>query len=791
MSPSSTARTRSPSRASRRPPPHEAPALDRGPRPRRHRAHLRPRRVLRRGLAPRDQEGPGAARPDGPEPLLRGFHPDPLELRAGRQAPERRRRELLGERLERREGRVAQGHRADAERPQARRDRHPHAVGRGGGARRPVDAGGGRQRRRRQARAPDPGAARRLHPAPARRRHRRGLDLDRRRRPALAGRALERARVPGDGSEGHGLRPADAHPPPHGGARLRRPLHARRARDRRRRLRAAHAERADGRGVRADDPRVRRRVPDQRPPAAPAPGPHASRPGEPRGRALRRGRRLAAGGHHDAGRVGDRRPDGGALRGAGRQGGRARARRGAVDRMSRAFDPTTALVQAPAPPADVLIARAHVLDPRTGIDAPHDVLVREGRIAEIGAPGTLEAPPGAEVVDGAGRRLLPAFVDPHVHLRVPGQEHKEDIETGTRAAAAGGYCAVVAMPNTDPVVDSAPVLRSLRDAAARDARVAVGFMPAITRGLAGSELTEMAELRAEGALGFTDDGKPVVSAGVLRKAIQYQRLAGGVIALHEEDPSLSGRGAMHEGAVSAMLGITGIPSVSESTMIARDAALAGYEDGRVHMQHLSCVESVRAIEQAKALGVRVSAEASPHHLCLTDEAIRESHAGPGFLDTNMKMNPPLRTESDRRALIDALRSGVIDCIATDHAPHARDEKEVPFEQAPMGTTGLETAFAAVHTELVLPGVLSLALVVERLTAGATLLDLPAPRLATGEPANLTLVDLAAEWEGGEDGYESRSENCCFAGRRLRGRILLTVAGGAVAYRERALVAVGA
>jgi dihydroorotase len=459
--------------------------------------------------------------------------------------------------------------------------------------------------------------------------------------------------------------------------------------------------------------------------------------------------------------------------------------------MTRAFDPNTALVQAPAPPAALLVSRAHALDPRTGLDGVRDVLVRDGAIAEIGAPGTLEPPAGAEVVDGAGRHLLPAFVDPHVHLRVPGQEHKEDIETGTRAAAAGGYCAVVAMPNTDPVVDSAPVLRSLRDAAARDARVAVGFMPAITRGLRGSELTEMAELRAEGALGFTDDGKPVVSAGVLRKAIQYQRLAGGVIALHEEDPSLSGRGAMHEGAVSAMLGIAGIPSVSESTMIARDAAIAGYEDGRVHMQHLSCIESVRAIEQAKALGVRVSAEASPHHLCLTDEAIRESHAGPGFLDTNMKMNPPLRTESDRRALIDALRSGVIDCIATDHAPHARDEKEVPFEQAPMGTTGLETAFAAVHTELVIPGVLSLAVVVERLTAGAALLDLPAPRIATGEPANLTLVDLASEWEVGEDGYESRSENCCFAGRRLRGRVLLTVAGGVIAYRERALVAVGA
>jgi dihydroorotase len=442
------------------------------------------------------------------------------------------------------------------------------------------------------------------------------------------------------------------------------------------------------------------------------------------------------------------------------------------------------LVRAATPLADLLIRGAHVLDPRGGIDAPHDVLIRGGAIAELGAPGTLSAPAGAETVDGAGRHLFPAFVDPHVHLRTPGQEHKEDIETGTRAAAAGGFCAVVAMPNTDPVVDSAPILRSLRDTAARDARVPVGFMPSITRGLRGEELTEMAELRAQGAVGFTDDGRPVVSAGMLRKALQYQRLCGGVLALHEEDPALSGAGAMHEGEVSALLGVAGIPSVSESTMVARDAALAGYEGGRIHIQHLSCLESVRAVAQAKELGTQITAEASPHHLCLTEEAVRS-------LDTRMKMNPPLRTEADRQALIDGLRSGIIDCIATDHAPHARDEKEVPFEQAPMGTTGLETAFAALHTDLVLPGVLDLALVVERLTAGGGLLGLPLPRVTTDEPANLCLVDLAAEWEVGEDGYESRSENCCFAGRRLRGRVLLTIAAGSIAYRERAFAVTAA
>lgn len=439
--------------------------------------------------------------------------------------------------------------------------------------------------------------------------------------------------------------------------------------------------------------------------------------------------------------------------------------------------PGKELVQGPAQPADLLIRDARVLDPRTGVDGVHDVLVRRGAIAELGAPGSLPLPEGVEAVDGRGRHLFPAFVDPHVHLRTPGQEHKEDLETGTRAAAAGGYCAIVAMPNTDPVVDSAPILRSLRDVAARDARIPVGFMPAITRGLRGEELTEMAELRAEGALGFTDDGKPVTSAGMLRKALQYQRLCGGVIALHEEDPTLSGRGAMHEGAVSALLGVAGIPAVSESTMVARDAALAGYEGGRVHMQHLSCVQSVEAVAWAKQQGWQVTAEASPHHLLLTDGDVRS-------LDTRFKMNPPLRTEADRQALIDGLRSGVIDCIATDHAPHAREEKEVPFEQAPMGTTGLETAFAAVHTELVVPGILPLALVVERLTSGAGIPGLPLPRIAVGEPANVVLVDLDTEWIAGEAGWESRSENCCFAGRRLKGRVLLTVAAGAVAYRER-------
>jgi dihydroorotase len=442
------------------------------------------------------------------------------------------------------------------------------------------------------------------------------------------------------------------------------------------------------------------------------------------------------------------------------------------------------LVQGPTVPANLLLSQAHVLDPRAGIDALHDVRVRGGEIAELAAPGTLDPAADEETIQAKGRTLLPAFFDPHVHLRTPGQEHKEDLETGTRAAAAGGFGGAIAMPNTDPVLDSAPLLRSLRDAAAREARIPIGFLPAITRGSDGEELTEMAELRQAGALGFTDDGRPVQSAGMLRKALQYQRLCGGVLTLHEEDVSLSRGGVMYEGAVSAALGLGGIPSVSESTMVARDAALAGYEDARVHFQHLSCAASVQAVAWAKAQGWNLSAEVTPHHLLLTEEDVRG-------MDTRMKMNPPLAGEDDRQALIEGLRDGTIDCVATDHAPHAREEKEVPFEQAPMGTTGLETAFAALYTGLVLPGALELGLLVQRMTAGAALFDLPTPLIAKGEPANLTLIDLNAEWIAGEHGWESRSENCCFAGRKLNGRVLLTVAAGAVVYRERAFSVVAA
>jgi dihydroorotase len=431
--------------------------------------------------------------------------------------------------------------------------------------------------------------------------------------------------------------------------------------------------------------------------------------------------------------------------------------------------------RAPSPPASVLVRGARLLDPRAGLDGRTDLLIRDGTIAEVG--DGLEAPDGVELVNAEDLHAFPAFVDPHVHLRTPGREDEEDIDSGTRAAAAGGFCAILAQPNTEPVVDSAPVLRSLCERARAEARVPTGFLAAITVGQRGEQLTEMAELAQVGAAGFTDDGLPVRSAGLMRQALQYQRLAGAVLALHEEDPSLSGNGAMHEGEVSALLGLTGIPSVSESTMVSRDCGLADYEEGRIHVQHVSARETVAVIERAKAAGTRVTCEATPHHLLLSDEAVRS-------LDTNMKMNPPLRAEHDRHALVEGLRSGAIDCVATDHAPHAREEKEQPFELAPMGVTGLETAFAALHSGLVLPGLIDLALLVERMTAGGEPFGIAFPSLAPGSPANVCLADLEAEWEVGEAGYESRSDNCAFAGRRLTGRVRMTVADGVVAYRER-------
>jgi dihydroorotase len=431
----------------------------------------------------------------------------------------------------------------------------------------------------------------------------------------------------------------------------------------------------------------------------------------------------------------------------------------------------------PGEDAHLVLRRATVLDPVAGINAIHDVVMRGGEIAALAPPGEAETD-GAEVVEAEGLHAFPAFFDPHVHLRTPGHEHKEDIETGTRAAAAGGYCGILAMANTEPPVSTAADISALREQARAGASVPVGFLATVTKDMNGEELAEMVELREAGAVGFSDDGLPIVDAGVMRRALQYQHLCGGNIALHEEDLRLSMGGAMHEGPVSAALGVGGIPSVSESTMVARDAGLASHESARIHVQHLSAAESVEIVRAAKAAGVQISAEASPHHLCLTDEEVRS-------LDPHrFKMNPPIREEHDRQALIEGLRDGTIECIATDHAPHQPEEKDVPFEQAAFGVTGLETAFAVLHTELVLPGTIDLGLLIERMNGGAEPFEIERPTLAPGAEANVVLCDLGAEWTVGEDGYESRSANSWCAGQTLTGRVLMTVAAGQVAFRLR-------
>ncbi len=422
--------------------------------------------------------------------------------------------------------------------------------------------------------------------------------------------------------------------------------------------------------------------------------------------------------------------------------------------------------------ADLVVRGARIVDPTEGIDAVLDVRIDHGTISALGT--NLDAN-GHRVLDADGLVLAPAFVDPHVHLRTPGREDEETIASGTAAAAAGGYCAIVAMPNTDPVVDSTDLLRGLRARALDEAEVPVGFAAAITVAQAGAQLTEMGELAEAGAAAFTDDGRPVASAGLLRRALEYNAITGRPLALHCEEPSLTRGGHMHMGAVSAELGLGGWPSLGESLCVARELALAGDTAQPVHLMHLSARESVEHLRAAQAAGVRATGEATPHHLCRTDEALRS-------LDPNLKMNPPLRSADDRAALVEALREGTIAAVATDNAPHSREEKDVPFEAAPFGVTGLETAFAALYTHLVRPGLLGLETLLERLSAGpARSLGLERPRIAVGAPANLVLLDLEATWRVREACFRSRSANSWLLGERLHGKVTTTIAAGRVAY----------
>ena len=425
-----------------------------------------------------------------------------------------------------------------------------------------------------------------------------------------------------------------------------------------------------------------------------------------------------------------------------------------------------------APGENLIVRGARIVDPAQGVDTVADVRVDDGVIAAL---GTDLEPNSHRVVEADGLVLAPAFVDPHVHLRTPGREDEETIASGTAAAAAGGYCAILAMPNTDPVVDSAAALGSLVERARSEAEIPVGFLAAITKAEGGAELTEMGELADLGATGFTDDGVPVASPGLMRRALQYGAVTGRRIAVHCEETTLSRGGQMHEGEISAQLGFTGYPSVAESLMVERDLALAAYERQPIHLLHLSAWESVQALRRARQAGIEATGEVTPHHLCRTDEAVRT-------LDPNVKMNPPLRSESDRTALIEALRDGTVTCIATDHAPHARHEKEVPFEAAPFGVTGLETSFAALYTHLVEPGLVPLETVLERMSTGpARAYGLDEPRIAVGARANLVLLDLKASYRITADGFRSRSVNSWLLGETVKGRVRATIANGRLVY----------
>ena len=413
--------------------------------------------------------------------------------------------------------------------------------------------------------------------------------------------------------------------------------------------------------------------------------------------------------------------------------------------------------------SDSLVLEGRVVAPAEGIDECLRITVEDGVIARL------------EPTTAQSTVVTPAFVDPHVHLRTPGREDEETIASGTKAAAAGGYCAILAMPNTDPVVDSTSVLGALVERARDEAVVPTGFMAAISKGQLGDELTEMAELAGSGAAAFTDDGRPVVSAGLMRRALQYSGLTQLRLALHCEEPSLSRGGHAHDGAVAAELGLGPYPSTAESVMVERDLSLAGGEGRQIHLMHLSARESVAALDTALARGETATGEVTPHHLVLTDEAVRS-------LDPNVKMNPPLRAEEDREALRDALRRGAISCIATDHAPHARQEKDVPFEEAPFGVTGLETAFAALYTHLVIPGVVTLETLLERMSTGpARAFGLGPPRVEVGARANLVALDLEDEWTVTEDGFRSLSANSWLLGETLRGRVVKTVADGRLVF----------
>ncbi|MGH2547010.1 MAG: dihydroorotase [Actinomycetota bacterium] len=424
--------------------------------------------------------------------------------------------------------------------------------------------------------------------------------------------------------------------------------------------------------------------------------------------------------------------------------------------------------------ARVLLRGVRVVDPASDTDGPADVLVVDETVEEIGRDVVSK---GAEVLDCDGLVVAPGLVDLHAHLREPGREDAETVETGSRAAALGGYTAICAMPNTDPVADTAAVILEVRNLADKAGLVDVFPAAAITKGLEGERLVEIGELAELGVRLFTDDHESVQSAQVMRMALEYARAFEVVICQHAQEASLTEGWQMHEGAYSSLLGLRGAPAEAEAVIVARDVLLAGRAGGRLHVTHTSAALSVGLIRDARARRTRITADVTPHHLTFSDEDLQ------GY-DTNLRVNPPLRSAEDRDALRAGLRSGDLDAVATDHAPHAEEDKEVEFDQARPGTTGLETALAAVLTAVGPEP--DLRLVVERMaSAPARILGLEehGGPIAPGRPANLVAFDPAAEWTAGDRPWASRGRNSAFLGRTLRGRVVHTMLRGDLVVRD--------
>jgi dihydroorotase len=418
-----------------------------------------------------------------------------------------------------------------------------------------------------------------------------------------------------------------------------------------------------------------------------------------------------------------------------------------------------------------LIRGGRVVDPGQGVDGFLDVLIEDGQVAALGE--RLEPGERCDVVDASGLVITPGLIDIHVHLREPGQEYKETVRTGTMAAAAGGFTAVCCMANTVPTNDNRSITEHIRAEAERHGFARVHPIGAISRGLEGKQLAEIGEMAAAGAVAVSDDGKPVSSASMMRLALLYAQHYGLPVIQHAEDLDLTGKGVMHEGEVSALLGLAGIPGAAEDVMVARDLILLEDTGGRYHVAHLSTARSLAMVRAAKRAGQPVTCEVTPHHLLLTDEEIKAS----GF-STACKMKPPLRSAADREALIAGLVDGTVDAIASDHAPHHRDEKDVSFDDAPFGIVGLETTVPLCLDRLVRPGILTLSRLVELLASGpARAMGLPTGTLKPGAPADVTLLDLERPYEVVPAGFRSKGRITPFAGWELRGRAVGTFVGG--------------